>query len=350
MESINVDVKLSYIAGLREVVINEVKRSIGLPILREGADSVFISYVQDFGAIKALRSVARAYLTITSKKYNPGYVSRHKSLLAKLIIPVISGNKASFRTFKLICAGSSSPEVRSIARYIAETYGLFERDDADLKVHLIKLGDNWELGAQITPRPLSLRQYKLRNMGGAMDPTIAYSLNSLCGLERAHSYLNVFSGSATLLIEAAECFPHLEKLIGFDNQKNHISLAIQNIKQAGLIKKITLLERDLREKPDLGKFDVITSDLPFGMAISKGEDLEKLYALFVDYSQIALNRNGVIAVYTNAHEIFERCLAKSHFKVVMALKLKLMTAANAYITPMIFVCRIPTQKGGYGGA
>lgn len=57
------------------------------------------------------------------------------------------------------------------------------------------------MGAQITPRPLSLRDYKVEHMSGAMDPTIAYAVNSLASLEGAKSYLNVFSGSGTLLVK-----------------------------------------------------------------------------------------------------------------------------------------------------
>ena len=42
-----------------------------------------------------------------------------------------------------------------------------------------------------------------------------------------------------LLIEAGQCYPNLKQLIGFDNDKKHISLAMQNIKNAGLVKKCT---------------------------------------------------------------------------------------------------------------
>src|SRR3989338_6376621 len=190
---------------------------------------------------------------------------------------IIESQRNKFKTFKIICAGSDSPSIRSIAEYIQNTYGLTEKEEADMKIHIIKTDNTWEVGVQITPRPLSFRDYKIKHMSGAMDPTIAYAVNSLCKLENADSYLNIFSGSATLLIEAGQCFPNLKQLVGFDNNKKTISLAIQNIKKAGLIRRIQLKEKDIFDKPDLDKFDVITSDLPFGMSISKGENLEKLY-------------------------------------------------------------------------
>jgi 23S rRNA G2445 N2-methylase RlmL len=175
-------------------------------------------------------------------------------------------------------------------------------------------------------------------MSGAMDPTIAYAVNSFGNLDSADSYLNVFSGSATLLIEAGRSFPNLEKLVGFDNEKKHLSLSIQNVKKAGLIKKIQIKEADIFDKPDFGKFDAIASDLPFGMSISKNEDLEKLYRNFVEYCEEKLESSGRLVIYTSEHELIESIILKSRFKIIQTLQLKLITNANTYLKPKIIVC------------
>jgi len=216
---------------------------------------------------------------------------------------IIEGKKDKFKTFKITCAGSDSPNVRSIAEYIQKTYGLTEKDEADMKIH-----------------------------------TIAYAMNSLSGLGNANSYLNVFSGSATLLIEAGQCYPNLKQLVGFDNNKKTISLAIQNIKKAGLIRRILLKEKDIFDKPDLGKFDVITSDLPFGMSISKGGNLEKLYQCFIKYCQETLNHGGRLVVYTSEPEMLKEIILKSKFKIIKTVELKFLTSVNACLRPKIFIC------------
>ena len=159
-------------------------------------------------------------------------------------------------------------------------------------------------------------------------------------LERKESYLNAFSGSATLLIEAGQNFPNLKKLVGFDNTKKHISLAIQNIKKSGLIKRIQIYEKDIFDKPDLGKFDCIAADLPFGMAISKNEDLENLYQCFIEYSEKNLNSNGVLSIYTSEDELLEKLLLKSRFNIIKTIKLKFITSVNAYLRPKIFICKL----------
>ncbi|MCX6716062.1 MAG: methyltransferase domain-containing protein [Candidatus Taylorbacteria bacterium] len=333
------EIKLAFITGLRDIVLDEISRQANLHVLREEGDSLYLSHVKDLSIIKHLRSVARAYMIVRDLKYNPLYISNHKSILGDLVKTIIDNKgRDTFETYKITCAGSDSKEVREINRYVKDTYDLIEKDEADIKIHIIKLEDIWEVGVQITARPLSVRDYKVKNMSGAMDPTIAFAVNSLCGLDSANSYLNVFSGSATLLIEAAQCYPKLETLVGFDNDKKHISLAIQNIKKAGLMEEIQLKEEDIFDKPDLGKFDVITSDLPFGMVISKNEDLNNLYQYFVEYCQETLNQGGKIVIYTSEHEIFEKIILNSKFKIIETLNLKFTTSVNSYLRPKIFVC------------
>lgn len=344
MNKPRLEIKLAFITGLRCIVLNEIGQYPNLHIVREGRDAIYgdfiyLDFVQDFIELARLRSVLRVYIIVQDPKYNPYYISNHKSILGNLITMIIESQRNKFKTFKIVCAGSDSPSIRSIAEYIQNTYGLTEEEEADMKIHIIKTDNTWEIGVQITPRPLSFRDYKIRHMSGAMDPTIAYAVNSLCKLENADSYLNIFSGSATLLIEAGQCFPNLKQLVGFDNNKKTISLAIQNIKKAELIRRIQLKEKDIFDKPDLGKFDVITSDLPFGMSISKGEDLEKLYQCFIEYCQETLNHGGRLAVYTSKHEMLKEIILKSKFKIIKTVELKFLTSVNAYLRPKIFVWR-----------
>jgi len=335
MNDSDIKIKLSYVTGLRPVVLSELKGN-ELNILSDDIDSVYVQFSENaIQKVKSLRSVARAYLVCQSDNYHPTHISNHKSILGNLIDIILNGD--SFKTFKISCAGSDSSEVKSISKYVKDTYRIKESEEADLKVHIIKLKDIWEVGIQITPRPLSVRDYKVANMSGAMDPTVAYAINSFCNLDLAHSYLNIFSGSGTLLIEAGQCYPNLERLVGFDNNKKHLSLSIKNIKEAGLIEKVQVKEADIFDNPDLGKFDVIVSDLPFGMSISKGDDLKKLYNTFIKYCEGALNTEGKLVVYTSEYKIIETILLKSKFKIIQSLQLKFITNVDAYLRPKIIV-------------
>ena len=340
MNKPKLEIKLAFIAGLKEIVLKEISQYQNFQVINEKTDLLYLNFVQSLVKIKNLRSVSRAYIVIRDFKYNPLYISNHKSILGNLITLVLNDDRKAFKTFRISCAGDDSPIILSIAEYIQKTYKLTVAEDADMKIHIAKADEIWEIGIQITRRPLSVRNYKLKNMSGAMDSTIAYALNFLCELENANSYLNIFSGSATLLIEAGQCYPNLKQMIGFDNDKQCISLAIQNIKKAGLIKNIQLKEKNIFDKPNLGQFDAITSDLPFGMSISKNENLEDLYRCFVEYCQESLNHNGRLVVYTSEHKILEKIILKSKFQIIRTLELKFMTSVNAYLRPKIFVCRL----------
>ncbi len=340
MDKPKLEIKLAFIPGLKNIVLKEIRQHPNFCIIKEEKKFIYLDFIQNFSQLKRLKSVLRAYIITQDFKYNPLYISKHKSIVGNLVAMIKEDNKDQFKTFKIICAGSDSPEVYCIVEYIQETYKLTKKEDADMKIHIIKTGDAWEVGVQITPRPLSVRAYKIRNMEGAMDPTIAYAVNSLCELEKANSYLNIFSGSATLLIEAAQCYLNLKQLVGFDNNKENLSLSMQNIRKAGLIKKIRIKEGDIFDKPSLGKFDVITSDLPFGMLISKYEDLENLYQCFIEYCEEALNQGGTLAIYTNKHEMLKKIILKSEFKIFKKLELKLITSTNTYLYPQIFVCKL----------
>jgi tRNA G10 N-methylase Trm11 len=330
-------IKLTFIQGLKDIVLKEITNYPDLHLIKEEVGEFYFDFFPNFKILENLKSVVKIHIVKQGKNLNPFYISNHKSIIGNLIETTLQSDH-TFRTFKLVCAGSDSKEASEIREYISKTYKLAEVEDADLKIHIIKDDILWEVGVQITPRPLSLRDYKVENIKGGLNPTIAYAMNTLCDLQLAKSYLNIFSGSATLLIEAGKLNPKL-KLVGFDIDNKTISLAIQNIKKAGMIKSIELKAIDIFTKPDLGKFDVITSDLPFGMLVSKNEDLEKLYQCFIDYSEQTLNQNGVFIVYTSEHETLLKVLKKSNFAIISTLQLKFLTSVNAYLTPKIFVCK-----------
>jgi len=340
MNKLNLKIKLEFITGLQQIVVDEVSRYPDMYILSKEIDCLYLYFPQKYLDILGLKSISRAFIIVQDSRYNPTYISKHKSIIGELIDMVISTDKKNFKSFKITCAGSDSPEVKSIVGYIQEEYNLVEKEEADIKIHIIKPDDVWEVGVQLTAKPLSLRDYKVRHMHGAMYTTIAYAMNSLCELEHKESYLNAFSGSATLLIEAGQNFLNLKKLVGFDNTKKHISLAMQNIKKSGLIKRIQIYEKDIFDKLDLGKFDCIAAALPFGMAISKNENLENLYQCFIEYSEKNLSNNGVLSIYTSKDELLEKLLLKSRFSITKVIKLKFITSVNAYLRPKIFICKL----------
>ncbi|QQR76888.1 methyltransferase [Candidatus Nomurabacteria bacterium] len=334
----NMLIKVTFISGLKEVVLHEMSRYPKLKIYEEGDEEIYLDLSSDFKILTELKSIINIYVIKRSDEFNPYFISKHKSVLGEIIDIVLKGSTDKFKTFRLSCAGSDSKEVKEIKDFIIQTYKLTSENEADLDIFIGKANSSWEVGVRLTSRPLTLRDYRVENIKGGLNPTVAYAMNSFCELDSAHSYLNIFSGSATLLIEAGLINKNL-RLVGFDSNGKSNALAVENIKKAGLIKLIQLKTADIFNKPDLGSFDVIASDLPFGMQISKDEDLKKLYQCFVEYSEEFLNSKGTLVVYTTEHKLLTSILDKSKFKIIKLFDLKVSTVVGAYIYPKIFVCK-----------
>lgn len=330
-------IKLTFIEGLHDIVKTELSN---LGMAEQYSDHIH-SYLDQIEIKKVinLRSVLKAHLVRRAPFLTPKYIAKNKSILGDLIDEIVTCGHDQFSTFKLIGAGTDSPEVRAIAKYIAQTFKLEESQDADFKVHMIKIAGDWEVGVELTSSPLSVRSYKVRNMEGAMNPTIAYAINSLAITPQTKTYLNPFAGSATLLIEAGLAYKQLETLIGFDDDKQTISLAMQNVKQSGLIRKIQLKLHDICEQPDLGLFDAIVADLPFGMSVSKHEDLEVVYGCLVKMAEQYLSKDGIMVLYTAKHELLKGILNESAFKIDQHIDLKLYSTKGLLLQPHIFVCK-----------
>jgi 23S rRNA G2445 N2-methylase RlmL len=330
-------IKVSFISGLRNIVLDEISKHQELVMHHQLNDDIFLELPSSLEIIRGFKSITNAFIVKQDTKLNPRHINSHKSILGELIEQVLLGHEKEFKTFTLSCAGSDSDEIKSIIRYISTQHKLTQAEDADLKIHIGKSNEIWEIGVCLTPRPLSVRSYRVVNIEGGMNPTIAYALNSFCDLEHAKSYLNVFSGGATLLIEAGLINKNL-KLQGFDIDGKRNSEAVKNIKEAGLIKNISLKTADIYENPEFGMFDVIVSDLPFGQLVGKNDNLEDLYQAFINYCESHLNPKGRLGVYTSEHKLVEEVIESSRFEIKETITLKLLTSVNSYLYPKIFIC------------
>jgi 23S rRNA G2445 N2-methylase RlmL len=391
--------KITFIPGLQEVVINEISKCEPLRgkifLIERNSDSLFFNFgikvdSKMYAGLLSLKSVMNVFLVQRGEKLHPLHINNHKSILGDMIETVLRlekekhapSKKPAFKTFKLRCAGSDSPEVHAIQKYISETFKLQATQSAstgisnaepssislgiDLDMYIHKPEAIWEIGVRLTPRPLSVRDYKIEHIKGGINPTVAYAMNTMAfsqlllqqpsstsmkplkpDIQTNFSYLNICSGSATLLIEAyfQSATANISTnghFLGFDIDKKTNSQAIRNIQNAGLIRDIQIKTADLLDKPDFGdkyaKFDIITSDLPFGMQIGKDEDLDKLYKTFVEYTTEKLEKDGVLVVYTTEIDTFEKALHGSALTIDKTASLRLITSVGSIIQPKIFVC------------
>ncbi len=333
-------VKVTFVSGLRTIVLDEIAQYPELVLHHQFGDEIFLELPTSLEIVRDLKSITNAFIVRQDTKLNPRFINSHKSILGELVEMTLDDRAQTFKTFSLSCAGSDSVEIQKIIKFVSVQYKLVHAEEgADMKIHIGKLdNDSWEIGVCLTSRPLSVRNYRVVNIQGGMNPTIAYAMNSFCSLKQSESYLNIFSGGATLLIEAGLINKNLT-LQGFDSDGKRIADSVKNIKQAGLIKNINLKAADIYDKPEFGMFDIITSDLPFGQLVGKNENLRDLYETFIYYCETHLTPTGTLAVYTSEYELLKELLDTSKFEIKESLSLKLITSVNSYLYPKVFICR-----------
>ena len=89
MNEPKLEIKLAFITGLRRIVLNEISQYPNLRVLKEGTDFIYLDFTQDFTQVVRLRSVSRAHIIEQNLKYNPLYISNHKSILGNLVSIII---------------------------------------------------------------------------------------------------------------------------------------------------------------------------------------------------------------------------------------------------------------------
>jgi tRNA (guanine6-N2)-methyltransferase len=168
--------------------------------------------------------------------------------------------------------------------------------------------EGWDVLARLTPRPLSARAWRVCNMAGGMNATIAYAMFKLAGVREADRIFNPMSGSGTLLIERDLLGPSAA-LVGVDNDPKAVRCAQQNIEAAK--RKIEVAEVDaLNTGLPPRSFELIVADLPWGDAITVPGGNEALYTAFLREMHRLSSRQGRLVVLTHELKLFERLLAE----------------------------------------
>jgi len=189
--------------------------------------------------------------------------------------------KNAFNSFHLAAAGTESTVMRRIADEIAQNSNLkITQDEGDLLVRIRRPLDGkegWEVGIRMSPRPLSVRPWRVCDLKGALNAAIAQAIVQFTNPRPEDLFLNLGCGSGTLLVERATSAA-AQKIVGCDIDLAALECARRNIQAARLTIPIQLAEWDMRELPLAdASFDVIASDLPFGHDVGNHKENIELY-------------------------------------------------------------------------
>jgi len=260
----------------------------------------------------------------------------------------------AFATFRLSAAGADSPQFRRVRERLARETGLRDVvEGGDLLLRFKKtpalvgagkprpyeIGCNpYELTARISPRPLAARAWRVCNLPGALNATVASVMAGLTEPRPDDVYLNLLCGSGTLLIERAGLGP-AGRLLGCNVDPGALACAGENVAAAGLDVELQPWDATAVPLPD-AMASAVVADLPFGQLVGSHRANERLYpAVLAEAARLAKPSARFVAI-TQQVNLFERCLhdAAGAWALERVLRLDI-PATKGVLKPRVYVLR-----------
>jgi tRNA (guanine6-N2)-methyltransferase len=329
------------IIGIEDIAINELKALKGvktrsIKLIREG----FLRF--EFG--KNPEKLIRVNSIIAVYAIYHFDISRPKALLGHQnftrLVQLLSDRSQKWSeqeiTFGLGAAGSDSSVMQRIKQEISHTLGLpiADEEKGNLYIRLIPAYKQagWEVLIRLTRYPLATRKWRIQNIPGALNATVAYAMTQMGNSPEVESVVNLCSGTATILIEHAQ-HRRDDSIIAIDNDISMLNSASKNIQASDTANHIMQLLCDAQQTPfsdnSIGR---IYADLPFGYHMGSHDENEWLYPAILEESARIAKLGASFIVLTHEIQLMEQTLRSSRWKMNQQQKINL----NG-IHPQIFV-------------
>jgi precorrin-6B methylase 2 len=232
--------------GLLPVVTAEFRECFtsGRIVENDDAEALLVEWNGDHAQLTAMRTAASVAAVLDFP------VARPKALLGdENLRDIISCARSiaqahDFRALRLSAAGAHTPTMQRIASEIASAVKLpLDDTDGDFLVRVRPRPGGWQVLIRTTPRPLSVRPWRVVDYPVAVNACIAAAMVRLANLKPSDSVLNVMCGSATIAIEAAIAHSNLDA-VAIDNNDEALTAARTNVKAAGVDARVRLRPAD----------------------------------------------------------------------------------------------------------
>lgn len=306
------------IAGLKAQAASELRVRFGADaqlLRKQRPDELPFRFSGELAALGGVSKCTSIYLVQHFDIPRPAALLGHQHFtrLLRQIERVRGLHDAErFRSFRISAAGRDSQVLQRLRADIATHSRLVynaEEGDLLLRIRRADLHDSgWEVLTRLTPRPLSARAWRVCNLPGALNATIAAAMIELTAPQAQDRFFNLMCGSGTLLIERLLRAP-VQAAAGCDSDAAALRCAGENLRAAGAETLAQLFPMDARqlELPE-GSIDVLCADLPWGQRTGSHEGNLTLYPqVLVEAARVAAA--GARAVFiTHEIRLMERVL------------------------------------------
>jgi 23S rRNA G2445 N2-methylase RlmL len=290
--------------GLEPFAEDELRNALGIAGADVAPGALTFRYNVPPDALLDLRSVVAVFRVLHFDAPRPKALLGHQHFEA--IVGVISHAQSlwprhAFRTLRLSAAGADTAVLRRLRDELAARTGLDPADDGDMLLRLRRARAGWQVLVRLSPRPLATRAWRVDNLPGALNATVAHAMMSLTQPRPADRVLNMACGSATLLIERLALGP-ARVAIGCDIDERALASARANLQASGYDRAVRLEPWDATQLPLPDRsVDVICADLPFGQLVGSHRDNEVLYPrLVAEATRVAATQARMVLI---SHEV-----------------------------------------------
>ncbi len=307
-------VECEVLAGLEPFCAAEVRRVLGhraVLLDDQAPGAVRFTLAGPADATLGLRTAVAAYLLVRVPGRRPSALLGDATLFDRVEAVRRLHPPGAFGSFRVSAPGRDSAALRRLREALTDRSGLPEDpEDGELYLRVRRARDGgWEALVRLSPRPLSARAWRVVNLPGALNATIAAAMVELSRPRRAHRVLNPMCGSGTILVERL-ARGGAALAVGCDLDPAALAATRANLAAAGCGGAAQVARMDAAALAlEDASFDVLLADLPYGHRMGSHQGNAVLYpAVLAEAARVTAPR-GVLVVVTHELRLFERCLA-----------------------------------------
>jgi tRNA (guanine6-N2)-methyltransferase len=310
-------VEIEVAQGLEDIALDEIlsryaNRIVTEPEVVPGA--IRFGYRGNLGGLLALNTVIAVYLLDTYDIPRPKAFLGHQHFTRLqsqiLTAQAVSGTDA-YTTITVNAAGSQSRVMQRLLDELATALQLIPNpDEGDLTLRIRRAvhGDGWDVLVRLSPRPNATRDWRVTNIPGALNASVAHAMVVLSDPGPDDVVFNVACGSGTLAIERLR-YGDAQQVYTCDNDLEMLQASESNITAAGLDGKIELNDWDATDLPmSPSSVDVVLADLPFGHRVGSHRENRELYPSLLQEAARVVRKDGCAVIITHEIKLMEAVL------------------------------------------
>ncbi|MDE2946308.1 MAG: RNA methyltransferase [Chloroflexota bacterium] len=319
------------IPGLEPFAIDEIRGRFPSQVRRlnhSRAGFLRFSYGGQPARLHSLRSVIALYRIHSFEIPRPKALLGHQHFTR--LLKILAGAAQLFprrpRTLGIGAAGSRSSVMSRLHEELAAALRLESTSDkGDLFLRILPNRDKqcWEALARTTLQPLSKRDYRLKDMPGSLNATVAYAMTQVKPLGEKAAVVNLCSGSSTILIEHALQRSH-DRLLAIDKDPAMIMAGRRNSAASAISPGIDHLRADAAKTPlPPALADRIYADLPFGNLVGSHDENRLLYPAVLQEAARLARPQSAFVVLTHEIALMRKSLRQSPWRAISETRINL---------------------------